>query len=70
MDVHFRVFGVVDVVNRQAVLPPVRAPHFAARVYLLNTAALNLGEVISWIMTVLMPDISTVLRTLSTAGLR
>jgi hypothetical protein len=47
----------------------MRAPHLAARHFLLDTAPLNLGEVIFWIMTVLMPDISTVLRRLSTAGL-
>ena len=48
----------------------MRGPHLAARVYLLDTASLNLGEVILWIMSVLMLCVSTVIRTLITAGLR
>ena len=48
----------------------MRASHLAARFELLNTGALNLGEVILWIMTVLMLCVGTVIRTLSTAGLR
>lgn len=47
----------------------MRAPHLSARAYFLDTASLKLGEVVLWIMTVLMAGISTVLRTLSTDGL-
>jgi hypothetical protein len=48
----------------------MRALHLAARFELVNTGALNLGEVKLWIMTVLMLCVSTVIRTLSTVGLR
>jgi hypothetical protein len=48
----------------------MRAPHLAARFDLLDTGALNLREVILWIMSVLMLCVSTVIRTLITAVLR
>jgi hypothetical protein len=37
---------------------------------MLNTVALDFGEVMLWIMMVLMPCVSTALRAVSTVGLR
>jgi hypothetical protein len=48
----------------------MRVPHLAGRFEMLNTVALDFGEVMLWIMMVLMPCVSTALRRVSTDGLR
>jgi low temperature requirement protein LtrA len=48
----------------------MRVPHLAERFELVNTIALDFGEVMLWIMMVLMPCVSTALRRVSTDGLK